>query len=48
MKKGVSFSCCIEDESRSLDFGDQTLKSNHPVRHVSRAFVVSDWEKGGL
>jgi len=25
MKRGVSLSCCIEDESRPLDFGDQKL-----------------------
>jgi hypothetical protein len=48
MKKGASLLCCIKDESRPLDFGDQPLESNHPVRHRSKAFVVSDREKAAI
>jgi hypothetical protein len=46
MKEGESLSCCVKDESRSLDFGYQKLGSNHPMRHLLRAFVVSDAGKG--
>jgi len=46
MKRGVSLSCCIKDESRSLGFGDQKLESNRPMRHSLRVFVVSDKGKG--
>ena len=46
IKKGVSLSCCIKDESRSLGFGDQELEPNRPMRHSLRVFVVSDKGKG--
>ena len=46
MKEGESLSCCVKDESRSLGFGFQKLESNHPMRHLLRAFVVSDEGKG--
>ena len=42
MKRGVSLSRCIKDESRSLGFGDQKLEPNRPMRHLLRAPVVSD------
>ena len=41
-----SFPCCIKDERRSLGFGNPMLESNHPVRLLSRAVVVSDEGKG--
>jgi hypothetical protein len=47
MKKGLGLSCCIKDESRSLDFGDQKLESNHSMRPVLKVQVVSDRGKGG-
>ena len=48
MKEGESLSCCVKDESRSLGFGFQKLELNHPMRHLLRAFVVSDEGKGSL
>jgi len=46
MTKGVSLSCCNNDEGRPLGFGNQMLESNHPMRHLLRVFVVSDSGKG--
>ena len=31
MKKGLGLTCCINDESRSLDFGDQKLKQTQSL-----------------
>ena len=45
MTKDESLSCCINDEGWPLGFGNQILKSNHPMRHLLRVIVVSDREK---
>ena len=46
MKKGLGRSCCIKDESRSVDFGDQKLESKHSMQPVLKVQVVSDRETG--
>jgi hypothetical protein len=45
MTKDENLSCCIKDEGRPLDFGNQMLESNYPMRPMLRALVVSDREK---
>ena len=46
MTKGFGPSCCIQDEGRPLDLGNQTLGSNRPVRLALRVQVVSNRGKG--
>ena len=45
MTKDESLSCCTKDEGGPLGFGNQILRSNHPMRHLLRVIVVSDREK---